>query len=118
MFTSASATSRAWCCMPLIPLLRKQRRMELWELEANLVYRVAGQQGLHSERTCSKTKRQQTNNNKNPASASMHFCSKFSSFPLNHSRYQIVLSLNFSITRVQTGSNTDELFKDASVFAT
>ena len=33
--------------MPLIPAIRRQRQVDLSELETSLVYRVAGQLGLY-----------------------------------------------------------------------
>ena len=33
--------SRQWWCTPLIPALRRQRPVNLWEFESSLVYKVS-----------------------------------------------------------------------------
>jgi len=40
-FLKAQETARRWWCMPLIPVLRRERQGNLCKLGASLVYRVS-----------------------------------------------------------------------------
>lgn len=48
--------SQAWPGTTLIPAVRRQKKVDLCELETSLVYRVSGQPWLHREILSGKTR--------------------------------------------------------------
>jgi hypothetical protein len=55
-----------WWFRPLIPVLRRQRQAELYELEASLVYKVSlGQSGLYRETLSRKRKKKKQQQQQN-----------------------------------------------------
>jgi hypothetical protein len=55
-----------WWCVPLIPAFRRQRQVDLCELEASLVYKVSSRtaKDLYTEKPCLRERNKTQNNNK------------------------------------------------------